>query len=997
MAFEVYTTGGGDYLATIFNAGAAIMSSHNFLTLIKIAGVMSLLWVILAGVFKFQPIDPKFLLMFILVYGALFSPKIDVVIIDSAVPAYSGRVISNVPWGLGWFAHLTSKIGFGLTGMFEAVFSPIDENKYSKNGMIFNSYITQSASQFIIRNDTFSENMTSYMKQCVFYDILLGRYSWRDLVDAKNIWNFIQSQGPSVVRMFTYKVKNSGGSVRTELLTCQEGVSPLTAAWTIEVDTAGTFYGKKLFPKELTTQTAKAKLLGALPVSYAAIMDYSATGADLIRQNMMINITKRALRSAGAAADATASVVNNAQDQAELTLKITQQSYGKMAAKLLPVLRNVLEAILIGVFPFILLLMFMPVGGQIFLTYVMALFWLQLWAPLYSMLNIFMNDYAISNTLASGPTIANQTEIITVNADAASIAGYIAMSIPVLAWALVSGGKYAATQIAGAVTSGASNIASESAGNAAKGNMRIGEVGAYNTSMFQSTTAPSTNTMNAVRSNAQGDKINSHVFKNTATGLYGSRTQENSRYLSTLSVGKEVVGQLKSQSVSGQEIAATASKKYERAKAAHWGKLVSLGSKKEHASAVSKGMSQRQVAAMKYTRSSDLKMINSLSKNTGLSVEQSKTTLGSIKGGVGVNTAFIKATAGGSINTSQARKLQLALAKVNQTVRSEDYQRAYSTGKDWVASDEYKKQHSKSNALQMGVGSEYKDQIQKGHASQLAHKKSDQYSQAAEVAGRASLKSSADLSHEVAGSLKGFGVDYLNLNSAEQQKLGSFYLTHGADGKRAVAAFNSYNKNKERIAAGNTKAPQGDDQQAYTDAVSMHNRTPEEGLSRVRQKVSQGKNRANRQHYNRKERDFAENPHKNQAPKTHYNDTSSELVYKNYRERGQSSQQAFEAGKAMWEKVAAKNTQYNKVIASTELPKNIKQQRAEAIKLKKMAIDGEASFKGSMFKSKARNRQLAEQRLAAGKGGAMFLKYYMTAESAIDRINKLEEYIKENR
>src|SRR5262245_65569081 len=63
---------------------------------------------------------------------------------------------------------------------------------------------------------------------------------------------------------------------------------------------------------------------------------------------------------------------------------------GKVAEQALPLVRNVIEAIIYAVFPFVFLLFLLAQGrglGLAIKSFVLSLVWIQLWPPLYAILN----------------------------------------------------------------------------------------------------------------------------------------------------------------------------------------------------------------------------------------------------------------------------------------------------------------------------------------------------------------------------------------------------------------------------------------------------------------------------------------------------------------------------------------------------------------------------------------------------------------------------------
>ena len=182
MVWEIHTLGGGDFLFNVFNGVASLTSNDNFLILIKMVSLFAGLWVLGETALKnqFMP-NIRWFVQVVLVYSLLIFPKTTVLIHDDLNAGRRYQTVSNVPLALGAFGSITSSAGHKLTELFEVAFLNRNNLSYHKTGMLFGSRLVENASNLKITNSEFSSNINSYMKQCVFYDILLGRYSLDEL------------------------------------------------------------------------------------------------------------------------------------------------------------------------------------------------------------------------------------------------------------------------------------------------------------------------------------------------------------------------------------------------------------------------------------------------------------------------------------------------------------------------------------------------------------------------------------------------------------------------------------------------------------------------------------------------------------------------------------------------------------------------------------------------------------------------------------------------
>jgi len=90
---------------------------------------------------------------------------------------------------------------------------------------------------------------------------------------------------------------------------------------------------------------------------------------------------------------------NFAARRAYLQQRSTYETLGAMAAESLMTMKAVLEAIVYASFIFLVPLAVLPFGVRILLSWVQTLLWLQMWAPLYAVLNFIMSMSARSKSI----------------------------------------------------------------------------------------------------------------------------------------------------------------------------------------------------------------------------------------------------------------------------------------------------------------------------------------------------------------------------------------------------------------------------------------------------------------------------------------------------------------------------------------------------------------------------------------------------------------------
>ena len=502
MTYEIYTYGNGEILNGVFNSIAMCMNGNTgtlFEPLKRMALILGAFWAAVSTLGGDQTkVLTQWIVPMAIFMNVLFVPTTTVWINDP-VTHYHQKV-DNVPHGLAAFASYTSKIGYHITEQVEKVFTLPDDLHYQQSGFLFASDILQKAKSFHITNADLAENMRAFVGQCVLYDALRGyKYTIDDLRNTDDIWGLV-SERPSQMRSFVWRdlKAEDGPRARPYIITCAEGVGKFNAIWGQELDRSANLFGKKIFGKNGLINP-KAELLKYLPIAYGALGNIAKDASEIMKQQMMIYSIVEGVESNSTA---VGNAPNFAARRAYLQQRITYETLGAMAGSTLPVMKAVLEAIIYSFFLFVIPLSLLPSGYKFLMTWGQSLLWLQMWAPLYAVLNYIMTMAARSKTMAAlsisndaGVTIASSIGIANMNADIAAMAGYLAMSIPFLSLALVKGvGSFVhmASHLGNVSQSSAGMAANEvTSGNLSFGNISEGNSQISNSSMLNHSMAAS--------------------------------------------------------------------------------------------------------------------------------------------------------------------------------------------------------------------------------------------------------------------------------------------------------------------------------------------------------------------------------------------------------------------------------------------------------------------------------------------------------------------------
>ncbi|MFZ1797151.1 MAG: conjugal transfer protein TraG N-terminal domain-containing protein, partial [Dokdonella sp.] len=416
---------------------------------------------------------------------------------DRLNPSLAPANVSNVPLGLALMASFTSQVGDYLTGSAEVVFGLPGDLNYSRNGMIYGARLYDATRSLRISDPEFAANLDEHFRQCVFYDVLLGRYSMKELAETNDIWATIAPGSQARAQRFLTRDAGSG-QVTSTIITCREAYNALNAQWTGLIDGMGTVFGRQLYPNQ-TAALAKAKLFSDLPVAYQYLAGVSASATDIFKQTLTINAMSQAMHSLSGASGA-GNVDVYAQTRADIQTERTYGSIASNAMKWVPLLNVVLTVLFYALFPVLFPLFLLPKTGPLALKgYVTGFFYLAAWGPLFVILHMMLMFKGAADMSAvagsNGLSLASFTGMSDVNSDIGLLAGYLIASVPFLAGG-VAKGAMAISHHATSYLNPSQNAAEEAAREASTGNVALGNTSLENSSVMtrqfaQGTIAPS--------------------------------------------------------------------------------------------------------------------------------------------------------------------------------------------------------------------------------------------------------------------------------------------------------------------------------------------------------------------------------------------------------------------------------------------------------------------------------------------------------------------------
>lgn len=557
-SFTVYAYFNVDQLATLFDGIAAITASGNFLDVFRIVAMISFL-VFVAGLAVAKSQEPleffRWLIIVALVHSVLLIPKTTVIIVDRTGMA-EPTVRENVPVGLAFFASITSHVGDSLTRAFEAVFALPDDLQFQKNGMMFGNTVLVDSLQAVPTSPAFRDDLAKFINSCTYYDIIAGRITQDGLSRADDVWAVMSSTSNALSTPLSTAPDGS--------MICSDAYANINSRWAAETALTMQTRGRVLNPQSVNNVVAGALLSSQINSSYSRLTGIAKTATEMLRQNMAVNTIRDSQMVSAQRLDSDSSaIIGVAQAQAELTTNTNYMVMARVAERAAPAIRNVIELICYAVFPLILLLLIVAGehAGKILKSYVMSLVWIQLIPPLYAILNFAMTSATKSNLVGIAESTSAAAAVNLVNIGQLSqrglsdsaIAGYLTLSLPVIAWALVKMGEVGGATLFNAVMSPATGTAGHVAGNMAAGNINQGNVSldtttSNNTNSNHYDTAPST---------ASGfSRVTTAMGTATAGGDGAYRFQANQSSLGyNANFGQKIGNALSAEASERQEVA----------------------------------------------------------------------------------------------------------------------------------------------------------------------------------------------------------------------------------------------------------------------------------------------------------------------------------------------------------------------------------------------------------------------------------------------------------
>lgn len=509
-AVTFYAFWNGSLVGDLFNAVVGITQSASFQLLIICACILGFLGVMLFSGIRQRGFDTVVWCVTAFCVAYLFYvPKIPVSVLD--VRAGNVQVIQNVPLGLGWASARLSQMSYWLTRQFEAAFQDPDTLSFSKFGVAFPQRVVTALMSAGPITSEGKERLNGFVEHCVIPEVLGDAGKRHEMMTSANLWKTVTQ--PGWINPSRHVVEGE------DVLTCPQAATEIDRYLTsTEIPMLEHVLATQL---DIDEQLQIGALAKAIPGAQQMMLGISQDLTSTLKHTVMLSSLPASLSSFTAQNRSPMSLaITLSKAQGNLSSEINYRTLGEMAKNALPKVRNLLEFIVIALFPVVIVMMLAMghSGLGIMRSYVTLLLSVALWAPIAAVINYLMihtDAEPMSQLVAQlgGLSLEAATLIREAGASSQAMAGSLLWMVPLLAYAIAKGSDMAVTSMASSLLSPAQSAAQAQGsalamGNVNAGNASVGNVSANNMTGNRSDMSSSYTTSDQhVSTNAAGSAI----------------------------------------------------------------------------------------------------------------------------------------------------------------------------------------------------------------------------------------------------------------------------------------------------------------------------------------------------------------------------------------------------------------------------------------------------------------------------------------------------------
>lgn len=515
----------GDQVAELFEAAAALMNTSDYQGLLQTSALIGFLLMMVGAAIHYRLKDLSVWAGVILFCAfALLIPKVPVTVSDPK--AGTVRVVDRVPLGLAFPACAANSVSVWAAESFETALGALDAERFTLFGAAFPQRAVEALYAAGPVDPAVRGKLRSFVESCVATEILTDEGKMTALTKAPSLSDLLLSGtwvNPAR-RVFLdgqlYSCKAAAGVVKEALETDLEKVEE-----------------KLLLRLSGSSDPMLQEAVRKATAESEAIFLGTAKGLrESLRHAVLLNALPEGLGDfAKRSAAPVAAAAEIAKAQGNLATEINYRASAELAEAALPKLRSLLEMLVIGVFPvMIVMALALGIGATAMLRfYVVLLVWLALWAPIASVVNFLsLADADPVSTLVKlygGVTLEAADVIRKAGTTSEAMAGTLMMLVPVISFAIAKVSDNGAAAWAGSVLAPAQSAANAQGASLSAGNVSVGNASVGNTSMNNT----SANTHDTSVRVASGDLMAMSTPYGSATVDMSSGTVTSARRLTS--------------------------------------------------------------------------------------------------------------------------------------------------------------------------------------------------------------------------------------------------------------------------------------------------------------------------------------------------------------------------------------------------------------------------------------------------------------------------------
>lgn len=482
----IHTYGGIELLERVFNAvsmffyGNGSSLDKTFHSLVIIALTVGFVTAIYTALNK--DLDLKLLKNYlaptILIMCLALTPRTKVTIQDHLIQSSPSTKIAimsvdNVPLTLAVTSQVISTLSYHITDLLEKVMHRGDA-LYNWTGHIYagNNFFKMQSSRGI--DKTTETNLREFCRECAWRDLGLGLYSHESLSKAPNLLKFFKEK-TSRIRMMPYQSEKG-----KEWKSCREVISSIEESLKKQGGVP-----KSQVEEELRSSLSEEQGLKFLMTKSEQTLE------DLKNQKMFVETIKEEMPG---------TLNSFAAKRAEMIQKENQKLLGALGASSIVAMKNFFEAIILLMFPIILIMCLVSSSLKPMGSWLQFSCWINVWPLFYVIVNFLLTSLwalrkASLNLTNQGLSLQSFDGLMGLYDSMESVAAIAMAFIPFLSWALIKGGVSQLVHLSSALTApaqaGASTAAIESvSGNYSLGNVSVGNTSGYNYDAFKQNFSP---------------------------------------------------------------------------------------------------------------------------------------------------------------------------------------------------------------------------------------------------------------------------------------------------------------------------------------------------------------------------------------------------------------------------------------------------------------------------------------------------------------------------